>query len=121
MMTGKYQKKAERQDSKAIARPQGNYTNSSPAHGESTQPKPKSKPKFELEKLETATSSLGEVFSSGDLIQVKDLKGNPTTAKIKYFYAEPRGMMAVYVPAEEQEAGWEWTQGCCLVDTLISI
>ncbi len=29
--------------------------------------------------------------------------------------------MAVYVPAVEQEAGWLWEQGCCLVDTLISI
>ncbi len=118
-MTSKYQKKAERQESKVIARPRPNYQASSPDNGESTPPKPKSKqPKYELEKLETATSSRGEVFSSGDLIQVKDLKDNPTTAKIKYFYAEPRGTMAVYVPAEEQEAGWVWTQGCCLVDTL---
>ena len=88
-MTSKFEKKAERQDSKAIARPQRNYQNSAPENGESTQPKPKSKPKSQLEKLETATSSLGEVFSSGDLIQVKDLKGNTTTAKIEYFYAEP--------------------------------
>ena len=120
MMTGKYQKKAERQDSKAIARPRPNERASSPDNGESTQPKPKSKPKYEVEKLETATSSLGEVFSSGDLIQVKDLRNLPTTAKIKYFYAEPRGMMAVYVPAEEQESGWGWEQGCCLVATLVA-
>ncbi len=46
-MASKYQKKAERQDSKAIARPQRNYQNSAPENGESTQPKPKSKPKFE--------------------------------------------------------------------------
>ena len=111
----------EGQDSKAIARPRPNERASSPDDEESTPSKPKFKPKFELEKLETATSSIGEVFSSGDLIQVKDLKGNPTTAKIEYFYAEPRGMMAVYVPAEEQEAGWVWEQGCCLVDTLIGV
>ncbi len=75
-MVSKFEKKTERQDSKAIARPQGNYQNSAPDNEESTQPKPKSKPKFELEKLETATSSLGEVFNAGDLIVVKDLKFN---------------------------------------------
>ena len=122
-MASKYQQKAETKDTKAIARPQIEQNESSTDDGTSTpsKPKPKSKPKFEVEKLETATSSQGEVFSSGDLIVVKDLRNLPTTAKIKYFYAEPRGMMAVYVPAEEQEAGWEWTQGCRLVDTLISI
>ena len=120
-MASKYQQKTETKDTKAIARPQTEQTESSTDNGTSTQSKPKSKPKYEVEKLETATSSLGEVFSSGDLIQVKDLRNLPTTAKIKYFYAEPRGMMAVYVPAEEQESGWEWTQGCRLVDTLMSI
>ena len=85
-------------------------------------PKPKSKqPKYQVEKLETATNSQGEVFKTGDLIQVKDLKGNPTTAKIEYFYAEARGMMAVYSPAEDQESGWEWSQGCCWLDTLVRV
>ena len=118
-MASKYQQKTETKDIKAIARPQTNYKNSAPDNGESTPSKPKSKPKYEVEKLETATSSQGEVFSAGDLIVVKDLRNLPTTAKIKYFYAEPRGMMAVYVPAVEQEAGWLWEQGCCLVDTLV--
>ena len=85
-------------------------------------PKPKSKqPKYQVEKLETATNSQGEVFNAGDLIQVKDLKSRPTTAKIEYFYVEPRGMMAVYAPAVDQESGWEWSQGCCLVDTLMLV
>ena len=121
-MVSKYQQKAETKDTKAIARPQTEQNESSTDDGTSTpsKPKPKSKPKYEVEKLETATSSLGEVFSSGDLIVVKDLRNLPTTAKIKYFYAEPRGMMAVYVPAEEQESGWGWEQGCCLVATLVA-
>ncbi len=121
-MTSNFEKKAEGQDSKAIAPTRTNDSESSTDNGARTQlkPKPKSKqPKYEVEKLEIASSSLGEVFSSGDLIVVKDLRNLPTTAKIKYFYAEPRGTMAVYVPAEEQEAGWVWSQGCCLVDTLV--
>ena len=85
-------------------------------------PKPKSKPpKYQVEKLETATNSQGEVFNAGDLIQVQDLKARPTTAKIEYFYAEPRGVMAVYSPAEDQEQGWEWAQGYCLVNTLVRV
>ncbi len=118
-MASKYQQKVERQDTKAIARPRMNHKESATDNGKSTQPKPKSKPKFELEKLETATNSLGEVFNAGDLIVVRDLKGNFTIAKIEYFYAEPRGTMTVYVPAEEQETGWSWVQGYCLVDTLL--
>ncbi len=120
-MASKYQNKAEGQDTKAIARPRPNYEDSTTDNETSTPSKPKSKPKYEVEKLETATNSQGEVFSSGDLIVVKDLRNLPTTAKIKYFYAEPRGMMAVYVPAVEQEAGWLWEQGCCLVDTLVRV
>ena len=114
-MTSKYQKKAAQEDTKALVRPRTNHKDFATDRRESNQPKPK----FKLKKLETATNSHGEVFNAGDLIQVKDLKARPTTAKIEYFYAEPRGTMAVYVPAEEQEAGWSWEQGCCLVDTLI--
>ena len=120
-MVSNYQKKSQRQVSKAIARPRPNSQASSPDNGESTPPKTKSQPQYAVEKLETATNSQGEVFQAGDLIQVKDIKRNPTTAKIEYFYAEPRGMMAVYSPAEDQESGWEWAQGCCLVDTLIGV
>ncbi len=47
---------------------------SAPENGQSTPPKPK--PKFELEKLETANNSQGEVLKIGDLIQVKDLKSH---------------------------------------------
>ncbi len=123
-MTNNVEKKAEGQDTKATAPTRTNERKSSTDNGTRTQlkPKPKSKqPKYEVEKLETATSYLGEVFNAGDLIWVKDLKARLTTAKIEYFYAEPRGIMAVYVPAEEQETGWEWTQGCRLVDTLMRV
>lgn len=62
-MAGKYQKKTETRDTKAIVRPPRNYHNSAPDNGESsqTQSKSESKPKYEVEKLETATSSPGEV------------------------------------------------------------
>ncbi len=33
-------------------------------------------------------------------MKVKDLRNLPITAKIEYFYAEPRGIMAVYVVAQ---------------------
>ena len=122
-MTSNFEQKAEGQDTKPTAPTRTDYSESSTDNGARTQlkPRPKSKqPKFEVEKLETATNSLGEVFQAGDLIWVKDLKARLTTAKIEYFYAEPRGTMAVYVPAEEQEAGWSWFRGCCLVDTLVA-
>lgn len=76
-MASKFQKKVKNQDNKAIARPRRNHQNSVPNNGESTQIKHKSKqPKFELEELETANNSQGEVFKVGDLIRVKDLKSD---------------------------------------------
>ena len=123
-MTNNVEKKAEVQDSKVTAPTRTNDRESSTDNGAKTQLKPRAKskqPKYEVEKLETATSSLGEVFNAADLIWVKDLKARLTTAKIEYFYVEPRGTMAVYAPAEEQETGWSWVQGCCLVDTLMRV
>ena len=76
IMASKFPKKVKNQDNQATARPRTNYKNSAPDNGESTPPKPKSKPKFELKKLETATTTLDEVFQVGDLIQVKDLKSH---------------------------------------------
>ncbi len=73
-MASKFPKKVKNKDNKAIARPQRTHKNSAPENGKSTPPKPK--PKFELEKLETANNSQGEVFKVGDLIQVKDLKSH---------------------------------------------
>ena len=81
-MASKYQQKTETKDTKAIARPQTEQTESSTDNGTSTPSQPKSKPKYEVEKLETATNSLGEVFQTGDLIWVKDLKARLTTAKM---------------------------------------
>ena len=75
-MASKFPKKVKNQDNKATARPRTNSKNSAPDNGESTPPKPKSKPKFELKKLKTATTTLDEVFKVGDLIQVKDLKSH---------------------------------------------
>ncbi len=118
-MVSNWEQQTETKDIKAIARPQAAYSESSTENGPSTPAKPSAKkaPSFP-EKLDRATNSLGEVLKADDLIVVKDLKGRPTTAKIKYFYPEPRGTMAVYAPAEDQEAGWSWFRGCCLIDTL---
>ena len=120
-MPGKFQNKAElKEDIKALTRPRRNRSEPSSENGERSQAKPPSKSsKPFIEKLDRATNSQGEVFKADDLIRVQDLKASPTTAKIKYFYAEQRGAMAVYEPAEEQETGWLWERGCCLVDTLI--
>ena len=73
-MASKYQKKTETKETKVTAPTRRNHKNSAPENGKSTPPK--SKPKFELEKLETANNSQGEVFKVGDLIQVKDLKSH---------------------------------------------
>ena len=75
-MASKFPKKVKNKDNKAIARPRRNHNNSAPDNGQSTQAQHKSKPKFELEKLETANTSQGEVLKVGDLIQVKDLKSH---------------------------------------------
>ena len=75
-MASNFEKKTEWEDTKATARTRTNYSESSTENGESTPPKLKPKPKFELEQLETATNSQGEVFKVGDLIQVKELKSH---------------------------------------------
>ncbi len=118
-MENKFEK-TKTKNLKATARPAKSMARSSGL--KSNQPDNKSKQDnydSQLEKLETVTNSRGEVFKVGDLIQIKDLRDLPTRAKIKYFYSEPRGMMAVYVPTEKAEAGWEWFKGCSLLDALV--
>ena len=123
-MATNFQKKTETQDKKATARPQTSsaYSSTKKTTTTSFSPKPKSHsepPKSSLEKLDRATNSEGEVFQANDLIQVKDLKGRPTTAKLQYFFSVSHSTMAVYTPAEDLETGWEWERGCCLVDALV--
>ena len=123
-MASKFQKKTETKDKKATARPQASSAHSSTKKSATTSFSPKSKshsepPKSSLEKLDRATNSEGEVFQASDLIQVKDLKGRPTTAKLQYFFSVSHDTMAVYTPAEDLETGWEWERGCCLVDALV--
>ncbi len=119
-MTNKFPKKTANNNLKATSRSQRDYSESSLDEEARTQAESSSKPpKSFLEKLDRATNSQGELFCAGDLIQIKDLRNLTTTAKIKYFYAEPRGTMAVYSPAEELEKGWLWEKGFCLVDSLI--
>ena len=119
-MTNKFPKKTAVNNRQATSRIQRDYRKSSDDNEASTQAEPSSKPpKSFLEKLDRATNSQGEIFEAGDLIRVKDLRNSSTTAYIKYFYAEPRGTIAVYAPAEELDKSWLWEKGFCLVDTLV--
>ena len=73
-MTNKFPKKTAINNTKATSRIQRGYKKSSSDEEASTQVEPSSKSSPpSLEKLDRATNSQGEVFSAGDLIQIKDL------------------------------------------------
>jgi hypothetical protein len=73
-----------------------------------------------IPQLESATNAAGELFKSGDKIEILAPWGGTTTAEIELIYQSAAGdVWAKYKPSEAVPDAWEeWESGVCLARLL---
>ena len=83
--------------------------------------KPQSSQSKDLKTLESVTNAAGEVFETGDRIQVEAPWGDSAVAEIVTLYQDlSSGDWASYIPFETSPPNnWSWLGGCSRASLLV--